>query len=239
MFNELGELLRKRWPDRDPQALAMAVRTALPLAQLPPRGIWGVGGQAVHTTTETWLGRPLDPRTAPDAMVLRYLAAFGPATVMDVQTWSGLTRLREVVDRLRPRLRTFADEHGAELYDLPDAPRPDPDAPAPLRLLPEYDNLLLSHADRTRVISDVHRKRYQDERGPMRGSILIDGFFRGLWKIERAGGAATLVVDPYERLSAGGTEAITTEGARLLDFAAGDAKEAKEAKEHDIKFLQA
>ena len=233
MFSELGERLRERWPDRDALALAMAVRTAVPLAQLPPRGVWGVGGQAVHTTTEAWLGRPLDQVTAPDAMVLRFLAAFGPASVMDVQTWSGLTRLREVADRLRPRLRTFVDEHGTELFDLPDAPRPDAGTPAPLRLLPEYDNLLLSHADRARVISDEHRKRYQKDRGPMRGSVLVDGFFRGLWRIERVRGTATLVVEPYERLSTADADALAAEGARLLGFAAGD------ARDHDIRLAAA
>ena len=231
MFNELGELLRERWPDRDPLALAMAVRTAVPLAQLPPRGVWGVGGQAVHTSTETWLGRSLDKATAPDEMVVRFLAAFGPASVMDAQMWSGLTRLREVFDRLRPGLRTFVDQRGTELFDLPDAPRPDAGTPVPLRLLPEYDNLLLSHADRTRVISDDHRKRYMRDRGPMRGSVLVDGFFRGLWKIERTRGTTTLVVEPYERLSAADTDAVAAEGARLLDFAAGD------AGDHDIQYL--
>jgi hypothetical protein len=231
MFNEIGELLQERWPDRDPLALAMAVRTAIPLVQLPPRGVWGVGGQAVHTSTEQWLDRPLDKDTTPDDIVLRYLAAFGPATVMDVQTWSGLTRLREVLDRLRPRLRTFVDERGAELYDLPDAPRPEPATPVPVRLLPEYDNLLLSHADRTRVMADEHRKRYNTQRGAMRGSVLVDGFFRGLWKVERSRGAATLVVEPWERIAEPDQESIAAEGARLLDFAADD------AAEHDIRIL--
>jgi hypothetical protein len=230
MFDELGKLLQERWPDRDPLALAMAVRTVVPLAQLPPRGVWGVGGQAVHTSTEQWLGRPLTGSAAPDEMVLRFLGAFGPATIMDAQTWSGLTRLREVVDRLRPRLRTFRGEDGKELFDLPEAPRPGPDAPAPVRLLPEYDNLLLSHADRTRVISDEHRKRYMAERGPMRGSILLDGRFRGLWRIDRKAGVATLVIEPYEGLSTTDIADITDEGARLLAFAAAGTN-------HDIQFL--
>ena len=230
MFTELGELLTERWPEREPLALAMGVRTLVPLAQLPPRGVWGVGGQAVHTSVESWLGRPLAEDTAPDEMVLRYLGAFGPATVMDVQTWSGLTRLREVLDRLRPHLRVCATDEGKELFDLPAAPRPDPDAPAPVRLLPEYDNLLLSHADRTRVMSDAHRKRYMAERGPMRGSVLVDGFFRGLWKLERRRGRAAVVVDPYEPLPAADADAVTAEAHRLLAFAAAD------AKEHDVRF---
>ena len=158
------------------------------------------------------------------------MGAFGPSTVLDVQTWSGLTRLREVLDRLRPRLRVFATDEGGELFDVPAAPRPDPDAPAPVRLLPEYDNLLLSHADRDRIISEPHRKRYVAERGAMRGAVLVDGFFRGLWKIERGRGRATVVVDPYERLPAADADAVTTEAHRLLAFAAAD------AQEHDVRF---
>ncbi|MQA13396.1 MAG: winged helix DNA-binding domain-containing protein [Pseudonocardiaceae bacterium] len=227
---ELGELLARRWPDRDPTALSMAVRCLVPLVQLPPRGVWGAGGQLTVTTAEAWLGRPLDDDPSPDAVMLRYLAAFGPASVMDVQAWSGLTRLREVAERLRPQLRGFRDEQGRELLDLPDAPRPDPATPAPVRFLPEFDNVLLSHADRSRVISDEHRKRVATRNGMVPGSLLVGGFFRGTWKITRQRGTATLVVDPYTRLSKKDTAAVLREGARLLSFAAAD------ADGHDLRF---
>jgi Winged helix DNA-binding domain len=112
-----------------------------------------------YVLAESWIGRPLPAAPSPEGMVERHLAAFGPASVNDIQAWSGLTRLREPVERLGAALRPFRDEHGRQLYDLPDAPRPDPDAPAPPRLLPAFDNLLLAHADRTRVMTDEHRRR--------------------------------------------------------------------------------
>ena len=215
---ELGELLRERWPDRDPASLARAIRDLLPLVQVPPRGVWGESGQATHTTAEAWLGRPLDPASSPDEMVLRYLAAFGPATVKDVQTWSGLTRLREVIDRLRPRLVTFRDEQRQELFDLPDAPRPDPDTPAPPRFLPEFDNLILSHADRTRVIADEYRKAIASRNGMVPATFLVDGFVRGTWKTRRARGKATLAIEPFEPLAKEDRDALSEEGERLIRF---------------------
>src|SRR5215470_477486 len=150
-LSELGTLLSAQWPDHPPAALAQGVRALVPLVQVPPRAVWGLAGQAAHTSAESWLGRDLKAGPQLDDLVVRYLAAFGQATVMDMQAWSGLTRLREAVDRLRPGLRTFRDEQGAELFDLPDAPRPGPDVPAPVRLVAEFDNLILSHADRARI----------------------------------------------------------------------------------------
>jgi hypothetical protein len=221
-FSELGKLLLEQWPDRDPSALANAVRNFVPLVQIPPRGIWGSSGQAAHTSAEAWLGSPLSSASLPDEMILRYLAAFGPATVKDIQVWSGLTRLSEAVDRLRPRLRTFIDRNGSELLDLPAAPLPDPDTPVPVRFLSEFDNVLLSYDDRTRIIADEHRPLVFTENGIIRATILVDGFVNGLWTIERKRKAAELIIRPFGPLSEEAHDALLEEGARLLEFAAAD-----------------
>lgn len=215
---ELGELLGERWCERDPASLARAIRHLVALVQVPPRGVWGKGGPAAHATAEAWLGRPLDPDPSADEMVLRYLGAFGPATVKDAQTWSGLTRLKEVTERLRPRLLTFRDEHGRELFDLPDAPRPDPDVPSPPRFLPEFDNLILSHADRTRVIVDEHRRAISSKNGMVPATVLVDGFVRGTWRTERTRGKATLVIEQFEPLPKEDRDALAEEGERLIRF---------------------
>lgn len=228
----LGKLLAERWPDRDPSALANAVRALEPLVQVPPRGLWGESGQAVHTTAEAWLGAPLDPDPAPDALVERYLGAFGPATVRDIQMWSGMTRLGAVVERLRPRLLTFRDESGQELFDLPEAPRPGPDAPAPVRFLPEFDNILLSHADRSRILTDEQRKLVFTRNGLIKSTILVDGFVRGVWRIERGRGTAELVVEPFGPLARKDRAALAAEGRRLLAFAAAGA-ESREVRFED------
>jgi hypothetical protein len=230
--SELRVPLHERWPDRDPAALAYAVHYLSPLVQVPPRGIWGKSGQARLTTAEAWLGRPLDQDPSPDRLVLRYLAAFGPATPGDIRTWSGLAGAREVVERLRPRLRTFVDGDGRELFDIVDAPLPDPDTPAPPRFLPVYDNVFLSHADRGRIIAEERRRGIGTTAANLM-TVLVDGFVAALWKITRDRRTAILTIDPFERLSKEQTAAVTTEGARLLAFAAPD------ADTHDIRFTPA
>jgi hypothetical protein len=210
-MKQLREALLAEWPDADPQALATAARCKLPLVQVTPRGLWGRSGQVALTTAEHWLGRPAGKAPAPDAVVLRYLAAFGPASVKDMQTWAGLTRLRDAFDRLRPQLVTFRDDSGVELFDLPDAPRPDPDTPAPPRFLPEFDNLLLSHADRTRVVPPEHRGRTW-QGNLVHRTLLVDGFLAGVWKLEEQ----ALVIEPFDRLTKAQREEVTAEGERML-----------------------
>ena len=231
-FAELGAMLRERWPQWDGEAMAQAVRTYVPLVQVPPRGVWGSGGLARHVPAETWLGEEGSAALSREDVVMRYLAAFGPASVADAQTWSGLTKLRETVDGLRPRLRVFRDEHGRELFDLPDAPRPDADTPAPPRLLPDYDNLLLSHADRTRVVSDAHRKMAYSVNGVSPGSFLVDGFVGGFWKAERDGAAAVVKILPFAPIDAAARRALAEEAERLLRFAEPD------ATDRDVRFVE-
>jgi len=222
---ELGTALAARWPSVPPGSLAHAARGSLTLVQVPPRAVWGRSGQTRYRTVEHWLGRAVDPAPDPARLVLRYLGAFGPASVADLQTWSGLTRLREVVDPLRPRLRVFADDSGRELFDLPDAPRPPADLPVPVRFLPEFDNLLLSHADRTRVLSEEHRKRlFSVKNGVFPGTFLVDGFVRGEWRVTKERKAATLTITPWAKVTKKDTAALVREGARMLEFAAADAQ---------------
>jgi hypothetical protein len=209
---DLGAALAERWPDRDPAALAQAVRYLVPAVQVPPRGLWGQAGQPVWATAERWLGRAPNGDPQPDAMVRRYLGSFGPASVRDVQTWSGLTRLSEVVERLRPALRTFRDEGGTELFDLPDANRPPEDTPAPPRFLPPLDNLLLSHADRTRVMPAEHRERTITRQA--NGALLVDGFVAGTWRVARSRRTASLRIDAFHPIR--DEDAVAAEGDRLL-----------------------
>jgi hypothetical protein len=222
---EIGKRLAERWPDRDPASLGHAVRWLVPVVQIPPRGLWGRGGQPVLETAERWLGASLSAAPSLDDLVLRYLAAFGPATAKDASTWSWLTGLGEVFERLRPQLATFRDGAGRELFDVPDAPLPDQETPAPVRLLPEFDNILLSHDDRSRM-GDI------DLRGRpwWHGSLLVDGFLAGTWRADRRPGGRTLRLGLYRRLADAELADVEAEATRLLAFLAPDA-------EHDIEVV--
>ncbi len=230
-FAALGAALAGQFPERDPAALAQAIRAWVPLVQVPPRGLWGRSGPIAHLDAEAWRGAAVAPAPDPAGLVRRHLAAFGPATVRDIQTWSGLTRLRAVVERLRPELATFRDEEGQELFDLPDAPRPDADTPAPARFLYDFDNLLLSHADRRRVVTDDYRRQtYPDNVQPQ--LVLLDGFTSADWQTARERGAATLTIRPFRPLVGAERDDLIAEGTRLLDFTDPDAA-------HDIQITVA
>lgn len=217
---ELTPLLSELWPERDPDALVYAVTYLLPLVQVTPRGLWERTGPSAFTTLEHWLGQPLETATEPDELILRYLAAFGPAMPADAQIWSGLTGMREVFERLRPRLRCFRDEHGRELFDVPDAPRPDPETPAPVRFLPEYDNVVLGHKDRGRVLAPGVAQ-WTDVGW---GTVLIDGFTAARWRLQRDKDAATVRVESFRTLGRPDKTAVFDEGGRLLRFLAPNAR---------------
>ncbi|HKZ19820.1 MAG TPA: crosslink repair DNA glycosylase YcaQ family protein, partial [Acidimicrobiia bacterium] len=193
----LRALLADRFPQLDPAALAYACRCLLPLVQAPPRGVWGQTRQVEVVTLDSWVGKPLHPTPSRSEMVLRYLAAFGPASVADITNWSRLTGWREVVEKLRPQLVTFRNERGTELFDLPEAPRPDPDSPAPARFLPEYDNLLLGHADRSRFSPDGG---FIGAARAVKGTVLMDGTVQAIWRFEGDSKRGRTLVVEHQRL---------------------------------------
>jgi len=236
-FSQLGQALAGRWPGHPPAALAQGVRAFVPLVQVPPRAVWGQAGQSLHTSAEHWLGQrrppanpgyPVRPASRAELaqLVTRYLGAFGPATVRDVQAWSGLTGLKAVLEQLRPALVTFRDEQGAELFDLPTAPRPG-EVPAPVRLAAEFDNLVLSHGDRSRVISAENAKRLATINGVIPGTVLIDGFVAGMWQLARNRAAATLTIELFGPMRE--RAALAAEAERVLAFGAPGVP-------HDIRF---
>ncbi|MFI6876462.1 winged helix DNA-binding domain-containing protein [Streptomyces sp. NPDC050400] len=210
---QIREHLLEEWPDADPQSLSIAARCGLPLVQVTPRGLWRRSGGVRLTTAEQWLGQEPVATPAPDDTILRYLGAFGPASVKDFQQWAGLTRTKEAFERLRPRLVTFRDEHGVELFDLPDAPRPDEDTPAPPRLLAEFDNLLLSHADRTRVVHEADRGRnWQVNTAYL--TFLVDGMLAGLWTLRETESGTTLTLEPFGKLTRAQRDELVAEAER-------------------------
>jgi hypothetical protein len=220
---ELGRRLGRSFPTAPEAALAYAATYLEPMVQPPPRGVWGQRGVVRWQTFGGWFGGgQIEPATIDD-LVLRYLAAFGPASVADIRTWSGLPGIREVTDRLGSRLRVFVDDNGQELFDRPDAPRPGEDVVAPVRYLPEYDNVLLSHADRARVIPDRRPVPLPPGDGARVGTVLVDGDFRGTWAVVKAGGEARLTVSAAPALTPAETAEVVAEAKALLAFVAPDA----------------
>ncbi|RFU84679.1 winged helix DNA-binding domain-containing protein [Streptomyces triticagri] len=221
---DFREELARSWPQADPQALGVAARCLLPLVQVTPRGLWRRSGRVALVELDQWLAESSGaggdataaaPLRAED-VIPRYLAAFGPASVKDMQAWARLTRLRPAFERLAPRLRTFHDENGTVLHDLPDAPRPDPDTPAPPRFLPEFDNLLLSHADRTRVVPAAYKGR--SWKGNQSFSVfLLDGFLAGVWQLTQDKDTAVLTIEPFGTPNRAQRADLTAEAAALLE----------------------
>jgi hypothetical protein len=219
---QLRAALAEELPDGDAAALAFACRNLLPFVQVPPRGLWSRGGEVVGTTAQAWLGREDDGTGTVDDVMLRYLAAFGPSTLRDAATWSRYTALREVFDRLAPQLRTFVDDDGVEYFDLPDAPRPAGDVAAPVRFLPQYDNALLAHADRTRFVTRDLSDIWMGQTGFV-GSVLVDGMLRGMWRFDRSfrdviAGKPSVLTVTIADLRKREVAAVSAEGERLAAF---------------------
>jgi hypothetical protein len=222
-FEELRTALAERFPKADVRALGFTVRMLAPLVMVPTEDRWGHPRSAAFTPAEAWLGTGLGDGAA-EALVRPYLAAFGPASAADLGAWSGLTGTRATLDALREELVVFRDEHGRELFDLPDAPRPGADADAPPRLLPEFDNLVLAHQDRTRVLADAHRGEVVTKNLRVRATYLVDGEVAGTSSMARKGRRAVLTLAPFGRAPAKRVRgALEAEAEALLRFAEPDA----------------
>lgn len=212
---ELRELLSELEPERAPAALMYGVRSHLPMTQVPTGGQYGHGGTGSYALAEEGLASRDE---ALPYLVRRYLAAFGPASIADAQRWAGMTGLRPTFDALRGEVDTFRDEKGVELFDVPDAPRPPSETPAPVRFMPEYDNLVIGHADRSRILPDEHRKKVLLTAGRVRATVLVDGFVAGAWRLEASRRSARLLVEPFEPIGQPARREIEAEGERLLRF---------------------
>ena len=228
-FAELSTMLGELRPGVDVGAMRYAVRTHLPLIQVPVDGGWSYPGNPRFTLAESWLEGEITAEDRLKDLLLRYLAAFGPAGVTDFQTWSGL-RLKERIDEFRPDLTVYRDEARRELFDLPDATIPEAGSTAPVRFLPEYDNLLLSHQKRTRVIADEHRSRVYLPGLRVRSTFLVDGFVAGAWRLESSKTSSMLVIEPFQALSAVQARALSDEAERLVRFVS------PEAGSHAVRF---
>jgi hypothetical protein len=221
-YNELRELLAERFPDVNHRALGYGVRTRLPLVMVPTDDPWAFPRVARFELAEARLGQAIPTESPPEAMIRSYLAAFGPASAADFVEWSGLKRMKPAFEELRPTLEVFEDENGRELFDLSGAPRPDPETPAPPRFLPEFDSLVLAHADRSRVLADEHRAGLVTKNLRVKATFLWEGFVAGTWAVERKRGSALMRISPFDSLPRAARDELVAEAERLLRFSEGE-----------------
>lgn len=230
-FAELSAWLTGTYPDDDLGSLRHSVRMHLPLVQVPVDTGWSYPGRPQFALADDWLGRkvPTEPPTgkegdaAREEMVRRYLGAFGPAGLTDMVAWSGLPGLDAAVERMRPELTVYREKR-TDLFDLPDLDIPDPDTPVPPRFLPEFDNVLLSHRKRTRIVADEHRKQVYLPALRVAATVLVDGFVAGTWTVAKAKGEATLAVDLFGKITKADRAALTEEAEQLVRFVEPTAK---------------
>lgn len=233
-MTQLARALAERWPEPGPQALGEMLLAVVPVVQLPPRGLWRTKAGVRHLPLSSWLEREIAPPSSDgsdpvgQALLRRYLAAFGPAASADLRAWCGLAGLPAAVAALRDELITFRDERGRELLDLPDAPRPDPDTPAPVRFLPAFDNAILGYHDRSRIIDDAHRGL------SVAGArvVLVDGRVAATWTVEEK----TVTVTPLACFTRADHTAVTEEAQALATFLSADAANSADSadSEHGI-----
>jgi hypothetical protein len=223
-FSDLRAALVEAFPEVNERALGFTARMLLPLLMLPTDDRWSFPADPRFGLAEEWLGAPLARDGGTEVLVLRYLAAFGPATMADFQQWSGLQGMKPVLEAMRPQLVVFRDDRKRELFDLPAAPRPAAETPAPVRFLPEFDNLLLSHADRSRVLPDEYRRLVLGAKnGRVPATFLVDGVVAGIWRTERKKGVATLTLSPFAGVGKETAIDLEKEGDALLRFLEQDA----------------
>jgi hypothetical protein len=209
-----------------PWLLWVGIQTHGELVHAPPSGLWNHYGSAPYIPAQNWLRRM--PKLNGDArvyLIRRYLAAFGPASTADLNSWSHARGLRPALEALEPELRRFRDENGRLLFDLRRAPLVDGDAPSPVRFLPKWDTSILGYAppERWRILPERHRKTVIKVNGDVAQTFLVDGFVAGTWEVERRGKSATLKLSPFGRLARDVRDELTQEGERLLRFFAPDA----------------
>jgi hypothetical protein len=221
-FAELRDALVREFPNVNERALGFCTRMMVPLVMFPTDTRWGWPANARFTPAEEWLGATIEPQAVPEELLLRYLEAFGPATPADFQTWSGLSKVKPLFDSLD--LERLADENGKTLYDVPGGLRPDADTPAPVRFLPEFDNLLLAHAKRDRIIADEHKPAVFTKNLRVRATYTVDGLVAGLWTAEKKRAVATLLVKPFGRTTKKIATELKREGIGLLRYLEPDAK---------------
>jgi hypothetical protein len=221
-FTEVRDALQEEFPEVNDRALGFCTRMMVPLVMYPTDARWSWPANARFTPADDWLDAVPEKNAVPEELVTRYLQAFGPATPADFQTWSGLQKAKPLFDGLE--LEQFTDEAGKTLYDVPSAPRPDPDTPAPVRFLPEFDNLLLAHAKRERIIADEHKPAVFTKNLRVKATYTVDGLVAGLWTADKKRGVATLTLTPFGRTTKKTGTELERAGAGLLRFLEPDAK---------------
>jgi hypothetical protein len=222
-FTDMRAALVERFPDVDERALGFTARMQVPLASLPDDSPWSFPTDPIFADASSWLGRSFEPSANLEALAMRYLGAFGPASVTDFQNWSGLKGGRDVFNALRPRLVTYRDDRKRELFDLPDAPRPDESTPAPVRFLPGFDNAILGHDDRSRIIADEHRPRVSTKNLQVLPTFLVDGVVAGTWKTGRTKGTVSLMITPFTAIPAKLKAEVVREAEQVVRFLHPDA----------------